>query len=122
MAAPRGTQWPLDPHTEAKHAILRRYLAAWFPILGKHHDRVVYFDGFAGPGRYSHGEDGSPVIALKVARDHSHPTWKEIIFIFVEEDRDRAAWLQDKEIPALNLPRRSPLFVRSSGRMQPGTR
>lgn len=104
MAAPRGTQWPLDPHTEAKHAILRRYLAAWFPILGKHHDRVVYFDGFAGPGRYSQGEDGSPVIALKVARDHSHPTWKEIIFIFVEEDADRATWLQEKEIPSLNLP------------------
>jgi len=25
--------WPLEPHTRAKHEILRRYLQAWTPIL-----------------------------------------------------------------------------------------
>lgn len=28
-------------------------------------DRVIICDGFAGPGVYKKGEDGSPVIALK---------------------------------------------------------
>lgn len=33
MAAPKTTTWNLDPHTRAKHEILRRYLEAWTPIL-----------------------------------------------------------------------------------------
>jgi three-Cys-motif partner protein len=44
--------WPLDPHTHAKHVILRSYLGAWFPILNKYNGRIVYIDGFAGPGEY----------------------------------------------------------------------
>ena len=35
MVAPKTTIWKLDPHTSAKHAILRRYLQAWAPILAK---------------------------------------------------------------------------------------
>jgi hypothetical protein len=34
--------WPLDPHTAAKHAILRLYLDRWFPILGNYHARINY--------------------------------------------------------------------------------
>jgi three-Cys-motif partner protein len=30
-------------------------------------DRIIYIDGFAGPGRYKQGADGSPIIALKAA-------------------------------------------------------
>jgi len=52
MATPKETLWELDPHTKAKHEILGRYLAAWFPILGTYHSRIVYVDGFSGPGRY----------------------------------------------------------------------
>ena len=33
MTAPKTTVWELEPHTRAKHAILRRYLQAWTPIL-----------------------------------------------------------------------------------------
>lgn len=29
MPAPKTTLWPLEPHTRAKHEILRRYLEAW---------------------------------------------------------------------------------------------
>lgn len=75
--------WPLEPHTRAKHEILRRYLAAWFPILSKWSGRIIYLDGFAGPGVYSDGEDGSPVIALQTAVDHvMRPRFKEIVFLF----------------------------------------
>src|SRR5438132_1710059 len=28
------TRWPIEAHTLVKHAILKGYLEAWFPILG----------------------------------------------------------------------------------------
>src|ERR1700719_5434474 len=105
MAAPTTTIWPLDPHTSAKHAILRRYLKAWIPILtlGRF-PRVAYFDGFAGPGKYSGGEDGSPVIALKAALEQNPPIRGQVIFRFVEEKPDRAEVLQQivKSLPIPN--------------------
>ena len=33
MALPEPTLWEADPHTLAKHEILKYYLEAWFPIL-----------------------------------------------------------------------------------------
>lgn len=65
-----ATTWPLEPHTSAKHEIMRRYLGGWFPILGSAHRRIVFIDGFAGPGVYDHGQHGSPVIALNTLLNH----------------------------------------------------
>lgn len=64
-----AASWDLAPHTAAKLNILGTYLRAWFPILsrGRNFDRIIYIDGFAGPGRYKQGEDGSPIVALKAA-------------------------------------------------------
>lgn len=104
MAPPKTTIWRADPHTLAKHAVLRAYLDAWFPILTKWHGRVVYYDGFAGPGRYEGGEEGSPILALKAARDHAAKLSAEMVFLFVEEDSARAEHLRDVEIPQLSLP------------------
>jgi hypothetical protein len=53
--------WRADPHTLAKHRILKGYLGAWFPAmtLGAYgHRRVLIIDGFAGPGDYEGGEEG----------------------------------------------------------------
>ncbi len=77
------------PHTAAKHLLLKRYLDRWFPILGKHHRRINYIDGFAGPGEYSRGEKGSPIIAIESAMAHVErgtldPS-VEVNFIFVEK-------------------------------------
>jgi three-Cys-motif partner protein len=96
VAAPKTTVWDLSPHTRAKHEILRRYLQAWTPILshGGFPD-IIYIDGFAGPGRYSQGEDGSPIIALRAALDQSIPSSTRIFFLFVERDLERAAVLQE---------------------------
>ena len=57
-------KWVYSAHTGAKHEILRRYLGAWFAILGQSRgiDRLVIMDGFAGKGQYSGGEPGSPRI------------------------------------------------------------
>jgi three-Cys-motif partner protein len=96
MAAPKTTVWPLEPHTRAKHEILRLYLEAWAPILSLGgFPTIAYVDGFAGPGVYSGGEDGSPVIAVKVALQHATKIKGNLLFLFVEKDRDRAAKLQE---------------------------
>lgn len=90
------TVWPAEPHTLAKHAILREYLKAWMPILARQssHMRaagreVLFVDGFAGPGRYVGGEPGSPVIALEAALSHTAVFPVPIRFIFIEKDEAR---------------------------------
>lgn len=91
MAGQASTIWPLDPHTKAKHVILRKYLNAWLPKLTRWNGRVVVCDGFAGPGRYSQGEEGSPLIALKAFLEHSYQAQMnaEITYLFVEADKKR---------------------------------
>src|SRR5215831_18229027 len=89
MAVPKDTLWQLDPHTIAKHQILRKYLDAWLPILGTYNHRVVYIDGFAGPGEYLGREPGSPLIALDAALSHQATLAKELVFLFIEERADR---------------------------------
>lgn len=96
-----GTTWDAEPHTLAKHEILSTYLKAWFPILSRatrRHDRssrreVLYVDGFAGPGRYTGGEVGSPVLALNAARGLADDLPLPVRFAFVEEDPERHASL-----------------------------
>jgi hypothetical protein len=95
MSRPLGTVWDLEPHTAKKHEILRRYFDAWLPIMASWNGRVVYIDGFAGPGKYSKGEDGSPIVVLKAARDHSHPMKAELVCIFVESDLERCKHLRE---------------------------
>jgi three-Cys-motif partner protein len=93
---PATTTWPMEPHTKAKHDLIRRYLGGWFPILGTYNGRVVYLDGFAGPGIYSDGSEGSPLIAIKTLLDHAFfPRLScEFIFVFVEPFSDRAESLR----------------------------
>lgn len=86
--------WPLESHTLAKHIILEEYLKGWFPIVSSWANRIVYLDGFAGPGSYSNGEDGSPVIAIRTADQHIlKKNFKEIQFAFIEKDPKRARHL-----------------------------
>lgn len=108
MSKTIGVTWPIEPHTQAKHEILRYYLGAWFPILATTQRRLLYVDGFAGPGEYEGGEDGSPIIALKVARDHvlSKKLLRpeiELIFFFVEKDEARCQNLE-QNLANLQLP------------------
>lgn len=67
LAVNANSLWSIEDHTRAKHVILRKYLQAWFPIMHSlKQKRLVYIDGFAGPGKYEGGEDGSPLVALTV--------------------------------------------------------
>lgn len=98
VGMPSPTIWPLEPHTAAKHALLRGYLEAWYPVLAYRNGRVLFLDGFAGPGRYEGGEPGSPLIALNSLFSHSYfPRLGrcEFVFVFNEEDPDRFRFLQE---------------------------
>jgi three-Cys-motif partner protein len=93
---PDSTLWKREPHTEGKHLVLRAYLDAWFPIMGRWNGRILFIDGFAGPGQYEGGEDGSPIIALRSLIEHHAKTAirAEVGFIFIEQRADRAAHLR----------------------------
>lgn len=89
-----STSWPLPEHTKAKHQLLRCYLNAWFPILARsqRNGSVVFIDGFAGPGYYSGGDLGSPLIALDTLVSHNYfdnLSSTEFVFFFVESDKRR---------------------------------
>jgi three-Cys-motif partner protein len=103
LTTPRDTLWPIEPHTAAKHEILRKYLDAWFPILNTYNQRIVYVDGFSGPGRYTGGEPGSPIIALEAARTHRAKLAGELVFLFIEKESDRAEHLEG-EVAKLKPP------------------
>lgn len=92
------TIWRLEPHTKAKHDLLRSYLNAFFPIVSQGQwgtKRLVFLDGFAGPGIYEDGEPGSPIIAMRaIAEATVDLTGCEFVLIFVEHRADRVASLR----------------------------
>ncbi|MHC4402364.1 MAG: three-Cys-motif partner protein TcmP [Planctomycetota bacterium] len=95
------TVWRAEPHTCAKHAILKGYLEAWFPILSRQAQRVrrgsqeiLFVDGFAGPGEYLDGQPGSPVIALTSALEHSVSFPVPVRLLFIEKSEDRCRHLE----------------------------
>lgn len=92
---PTEKLWPLEPHTRGKHIVLRAYLNGWLPVLGFNQGRILFLDGFAGPGEYEGGEIGSPLIALEAFANHPlRARFGEVSFAFVEEDPERAAHLK----------------------------
>ena len=88
-----STVWPAEPHTLAKHGILKTYLEAWVAILGNSSfgTELLFVDGFAGPGVYSNGERGSPIVALHSILDHSRRLGKDVRLRFIEMDPERHA-------------------------------
>lgn len=76
--------------------------------------RIVYIDAFAGPGRYSKGEEGSPLIALGALLDNSlfQSTKRkcDVVFFFIEEDRERARALKE-ELNQLSVERPLPEWI-----------
>jgi three-Cys-motif partner protein len=112
MTTPEETTWDIEPHTAVKHRILQNYLNAWFPILNRCHRRVIYLDGFSGPGVYKGGEPGSPIIALKTAYEHFRPINGEAVFLFVEDRADRVANLR-LEVSKLALPKNYKVHIES---------
>ncbi len=90
-------KWDCPPHTKAKHDMLGRYLDGWFPILASWSGRVLFFDGFAGRGRYNDGSEGSPLVALRhLLKHNSFPKMRdrEFVFLFAEANENNAKSLE----------------------------
>ena len=97
-------KWRYTEHSGAKHEVLRRYLGAWLPILGRH-PRLVIYDGFAGRGRYLDGEDGSPLIIFKRAVEAAEAgRVREVEIVCVEANRENFRQLEEN-IGSLQHPR-----------------
>jgi three-Cys-motif partner protein len=102
MADRLPTIWDRAAHTFAKHQILDTYLKAWTPImssqsvrLGVSGTELLFVDGFAGPGCYADGHDGSPILAIKSVLTHTHQFDVPINFLFIEIDKERYSILRD---------------------------
>ncbi|WP_158318948.1 three-Cys-motif partner protein TcmP [Robertmurraya kyonggiensis] len=109
--------WEIKEHTKAKHKILKNYLGAWFPIMAFTNPKIIYIDGFAGPGRYKNGEDGSPIYALKIAKEiyEAHLNRlenKEFVFFFIEANKSNYKSLQH-EISQLSLPKNFKIITKN---------
>lgn len=76
--------------TQVKHSILAAYLPAYYHILKRWSNNLVYIDGFAGPGCYvqsATGEtfDGSPILALRLFASNEDFS-KQVSTVFIESD------------------------------------
>jgi three-Cys-motif partner protein len=118
VPVPRTVEWPIGEHTLGKHLVLKEYLKAWIPILGMTVERMLFIDGFAGPGRYRGGEEGSPVIAIKSLIEHASRSRirAQVNFLFIEQDPRRAMALEQAIAPLrANMPSSSQVEVLSGG-------
>lgn len=78
-----------------KHGILRRYLPVFATKTGSVAGEVVYLDGYAGPGLYTDGTDGSPSLALKTAHAIAGYRGKaSLTGHLIEKDKDSVDQLQ----------------------------
>ncbi|MFJ3519877.1 three-Cys-motif partner protein TcmP [Streptomyces sp. NPDC090131] len=71
-----------------KHEILRQYVVPFASKVGRYapDGRVVYVDGYAGPGRYEDGTPGSPALVLDSAARLAD--FRKLDCYFVERNRN----------------------------------
>jgi len=100
MGRPRDTVYDAEPHTKAKHAILKAYFDRWLLILSRHSakirkgGRLLYVDGFAGAGEYTGDIPGSPVVAINAALEQHKNFSVPVQIQLIELQADRVAHLQ----------------------------
>ena len=60
--------------------------------MAKYNQRVMFYDAFAGPGEYTGGELGSPMIALQTLLDHDHfaTTMRQTEFFLLFNEQNTA--------------------------------
>lgn len=112
MSSKQPTIWEADQHTLAKITLLQKYLVVWFKILGSGFPgrKLLYVDGFAGPGRYKKHQPGSPIAALSAAGQVLAAAPKgaldgRIDCAFVELDKLRYDHLEQELAPFRSDPR-----------------
>lgn len=97
--------WEREEHTKAKHDLLRAFFNKWVSIHSEHFAKrggglVRIYDGFAGPGVYSGGEAGSPLILMRALCTNTNlrKRWQAVRYDlhFVEKNPARAEMLETK--------------------------
>jgi three-Cys-motif partner protein len=110
MPAPKEVPWQVEPHTLAKHEIIRKYVNAWVPIMSLARNRKIgIIDGFSGPGECldKNGAvlDGSPLIMLRALLDHPQRekmlAQTEFLYLFVDTDPRCKTHLEEVALPKL---------------------
>jgi len=76
--------------TQVKHSILAAYLPAYYHILKRSSNNLIYIDGFAGPGSYVQTRtgktfDGSPILALQLIAENADFS-RQVSTVFIESD------------------------------------
>lgn len=107
-----GNPSVLEPHSLAKHTILRRYVEEYVRILTQNGQipqlRLSIVDGFAGGGEYvikdsTEIHDGSPLILInavnaakaRLAVGRKKPIDIDTSFVFVEKKQSNFRYLED---------------------------
>lgn len=69
-----------------KHGVLSRYPTVFASMAGWGEAEVVLYDGYAGPGRYEDGSEGSPLLLVETAQRVEK--FRKVRLLFSEEDLD----------------------------------
>lgn len=97
MAQPTTRDWASEPRTLLKHQIYKRYLDCWMPKILQVFPAATVVDGFAGPGGYTDGPAGSPLVIARSFLDHSsRDRLNELTLILNEARKDRRDALEHR--------------------------
>ena len=90
MGQPTDTLWNSQPRTLLKHQVYRQYLHCWMAKICQKFRNSAIVDGFAGPGIYLDGPDGSSAVIAKTFLEHSRlASFNLLRLICVEKRPDR---------------------------------
>ncbi len=91
------TVWASDPHTMVKHLVYRHYLSCWMAKIMQVFPRATIVDAFSGPGVYSDGPVGSPILTAQTFLSHAaFARFGTLEIICLEEREDRVARLRQE--------------------------
>lgn len=106
MGQPTETLWNSEPRTLLKHQIYRHYLHCWMGKICQSFRHSAIVDGFAGPGAYRDGPDGSPVVIAKTFLEHSRRArFNQLRLICLERRPDRRDFLAGRVAGLPQTPR-----------------
>jgi len=71
-----------------KHGIIKRYLPVFLGRVSARRGKAVYFDGYAGRGRYENGQLGSSGLMMQFALDQKSKLDRVYTLLLYELDRE----------------------------------
>lgn len=71
-----------------KHGIVKRYLPVFLARTSARRGKAIYFDGYAGRGRYENGQLGSSGLMMEFALGQKFKLGREYTLLLYELDRE----------------------------------